>query len=60
MELLDRSLVDVLAVVGEEVGLALEAQEDGNGGSSSGPGGDAEVMDLSETMVAAWRVSCRM
>jgi serine/threonine protein kinase len=55
MELMDRSLADVLAVVGEEVGsalVALEAQEDGGGGSSSGPGGDAEVVEMSETMVA--------
>ena len=46
MELMDRSLADVLAVVGEEVGsapVALEAQEEGD---------DGEVVEISETMVA--------
>ena len=54
MELMDRSLADVLAVVGEEVGssLALEAQDDGDDGSCSGPGGDDEVVEISERMVA--------
>jgi hypothetical protein len=58
MELMDRSLADVLAVVGEEVGAALvapEAQEeggDGDDGSCSGPGGKAEVVEISEKMVA--------
>jgi hypothetical protein len=58
MELMDRSLADVLAVVGEEVGsalVALEAQEggdDGDDGSSTGPGGGAEVVEISERMVA--------
>jgi len=46
MELMDRSLADVLAVVGEEVGsvVALEAQEGGSG--------DVELVELSEGMVA--------
>ena len=55
MELMDRSLADVLAVVGEEIGPALvasEAQEDGDDGNCSGPGGDAEVVEISEKMVA--------
>jgi hypothetical protein len=55
MELMDRSLADVLAVVGEEVGsalVALEAQEDGDDGSCSGLGGGAEVVEISEKMVA--------
>ena len=58
MELMDRSLADILAVVGEEVGsalVALEAQEDGgdgNDGSCSGPGAGAEVVEISEKMVA--------
>jgi hypothetical protein len=46
MELMDRSLADVLAVVGEDVGSALvapEAQEEG---------GDAEVVEISEKVVA--------
>jgi len=55
MELMDRSLADVLAVVGEEVEsaqVAIETQEDGgNGGSGSGPG-VAEVVEISEKMVA--------
>jgi hypothetical protein len=55
MQLMDRSLADVLAVVGEEVGPALvasEAQEDGDDGNCSGPGGDAKVVEISEKMVA--------
>ena len=54
MELMDRSLADVLAVLGEEVGssLALEAQNDGDDGSCSGPGGGDEVVEISERMVA--------
>jgi len=45
MELMDRSLADVLAVVGEEVGsVALEAEEDGSG--------DVELVELSEGIVA--------
>ena len=60
MELMDRSLADVLAVVGEETGsaqVALETQEDGNDGGS-GPGG-AGVVDISEKMIArfVWDVS---
>lgn len=57
MELMDRSLADVLAVVGEDAGsaqVALEAQEDGDDGDSdcgSGPGG-AGVVEISERMVA--------
>jgi hypothetical protein len=57
MELMDRSLADVLAVVGEETGsaqVALDAQEDGgDGGSESGssPGGSG-VVELSEKMIA--------
>ena len=57
MELMDRSLADVLAVVGEETGsaqVALDAQEDGSdAGSESGssPGGSG-VVELSEKMVA--------
>ena len=41
--------------VGEEVGpvlVASEAQEDGDNGNCSGPGGDAEVVEISEKMVA--------
>ena len=55
MELMDRSLADVLAVVGEEVGSALvapEAQEDGGDDNDGGPGGGAEVVEISEKMVA--------
>ena len=58
MELMDRSLADVLAVVGEEVGSALmapEAQEgggDGDDGSCGGPGGSTEVVEISEKIVA--------
>lgn len=51
MELMDRSLADVLSVVGEDVGSALvapEAQEEGG----DGPGGGAEVVEISEKMVA--------
>jgi hypothetical protein len=60
MELMDRSLADVLAVVGEETGsaqVALEAQEDGGDGGSC-PGGDG-VVEISEKMVARfmWDVS---
>ena len=57
MELMDRSLADVLAVVGEDAGsaqVALEAQEDGDDDDSdcaSGPGG-AGVVEISERMVA--------
>jgi serine/threonine protein kinase len=59
MELMDRSLADVLAVVGEDTGsaqVALETQEDGGDGDSgsgisSGPGG-AGVVEISEKMVA--------
>ncbi|KAH9989551.1 kinase-like domain-containing protein [Russula vinacea] len=55
MELMDRSLADVLAVVGEETGsaqVALETQEDGgDGDSGSGPGG-AGVVEISEKMIA--------
>jgi hypothetical protein len=66
MELMDRSLADVLAVVGEDTGsaqVALETQEDGGDGDSgsgisSGPGG-AGVVEISEKMVArfVWDVS---
>ena len=58
MELMDRSLADILAVIGEDVGSALvapEAQEegdDGDDGSCSGPGSGAEVVEISETMMA--------
>jgi hypothetical protein len=55
MELMDRSLADVLAVIGEEVGsalVALEAQEDGDDDCSSGTGGGAEVVEMSEKLVA--------
>ena len=52
MELMDRSLADVLAVVGEEVGSALVAMEAQEDGGDSGPGGGAEVVEMSETMVA--------
>jgi hypothetical protein len=45
-------MLPVLVVVGKEVRSALEAQEDGDGGRSSGTGGDAEVVVESETMVA--------
>ncbi|KAI0290296.1 kinase-like domain-containing protein [Russula brevipes] len=46
MELMDRSLADVLAVVGEEV-------EDGSGGGGeSGGSGGAGLVELSEKMVA--------
>jgi len=60
MELMDRSLADILAVVGEEVESApeaLEAQEDGGKGGSGLEG--AEVVELSEKMVArlVWDVS---
>jgi hypothetical protein len=60
MELMDRSLADVLAVVGEDAGsaqVALEAQEDGGDGNSC-PGGDG-VVEISEKMVArfVWDVS---
>ena len=63
MELMDRSLADVLAVVGEETGsaqVALETQEDGgDGDSGSGPGG-AGVVEISEKMIARfmWDVRC--
>ena len=54
MELMDRSLADVLAVVGEETGsaqVALDAQEDGGSDSGSSPGGSG-VVELSEKMIA--------
>jgi p21-activated kinase 1 len=52
MELMDRSLADVLAVVGEEV-------EDGSGGGESGGSGGAGLVEISEKMVArfVWDVS---
>ena len=53
MELMDRSLADVLAVVGEDVGSDLAAQE--GDGDSVGSG----VVEISEKMVArfVWDVS---
>jgi hypothetical protein len=59
MELMDRSLADVLAVVGEDAGSSsdwadLEAQveEEGGGGTGSGDVVRAGLVEISEQMVA--------
>ena len=59
MELMDRSLADVLAVVGEDAGsssdwadLEVQVEEEGGGGTGSGDMVRAGLVEISEQMVA--------